>query len=77
MSDAFDAVSKPQHYSDKQIEVIDYLQDTLTPEQFEGFLVGNILKYVSRYQHKNGIEDIKKAQWYVNKLIEIIGDNNE
>lgn len=58
----------PDHYKTGGIEVIDFMQAKLTKEQFEGFLVGNALKYLSRYQHKNGIEDIKKAEWYVTKL---------
>jgi hypothetical protein len=66
-----DNVNHPQHYTQGGIETIEYLQAKLTAEQFEGYLVGNILKYVSRYPHKNGIEDLKKAQWYINKLLEV------
>jgi hypothetical protein len=39
------------------------------------FLEGNIIKYVSRYKTKNGIEDLKKAQWYLNKLIKEVNEN--
>lgn len=60
----------PNHYKIGGIETIDYLKAKMTDEQFKGFLIGNILKYVSRYPHKNGIEDLKKANWYLNKLIE-------
>jgi hypothetical protein len=35
------------------------------------FLEGNVIKYVTRYKMKNGLEDLKKAQWYLNRLIEI------
>ncbi|CAB4143870.1 SaV-like [uncultured Caudovirales phage] len=66
-----DNVNHPQHYTQGGIETIDYLQAKLTQEQFEGYLVGNILKYISRYPHKNGVEDLRKAQWYINKLIEV------
>ncbi|CAB4142347.1 SaV-like [uncultured Caudovirales phage] len=66
-----DLINHPSHYTQGGIETIDYLQAKMTQEQFEGYLVGNILKYVSRYPHKNGIEDLRKAQWYVNKLIEV------
>ena len=69
MGNNFDIVNKPQHYADKEIEVIDYIQDTVTNEGFEGYLVGNILKYVSRYRLKNGVEDLEKANYYLNKLI--------
>lgn len=64
-----DAIN-PIHYTYGGIETIDYLKAKMTPDQFDGFLIGNILKYVSRQQKKNGLEDLKKAQWYLNKLIE-------
>lgn len=63
-----DNVNHPSHYLGK-VEVIDYIEDKLTDEQFEGYLVGNVLKYISRYRKKNGIEDLKKCQWYLSKLI--------
>ena len=63
-----DNVNHPIHYMGK-VEVIDYIEDNLTPEQFEGYLVGNVMKYMSRYQKKNGLEDLKKGSWYLNKLI--------
>lgn len=62
-------VNHPSHYQGK-IEVIDYLEDKLGKEGFEGFCIGNVLKYVSRYKGKNGIEDLKKARWYLDKIIE-------
>jgi hypothetical protein len=68
----FDVVQRPKHYADKEIEVIDYIQDTLTKEEFQGYLSGNILKYISRYNHKNGVEDLKKAKYYLEKLISIL-----
>lgn len=67
-----DVVNHPQHYTQGGIETIDYIQSKMTAEQFEGYLVGNILKYVSRYPHKNGVEDLKKAQWYLNKLLGVL-----
>ncbi len=52
------------------IEVIDYLKDKLTPEQFEGFCLGNMLKYASRANFKGSFEaDIKKAEHYA-KILE-------
>ena len=71
-----DNVNHPAHYADKNIEVIDYMQDTLSPEQFEGYCRGNVIKYISRYDRKNGIEDLRKAQWYLNKLIEVKDNAN-
>jgi hypothetical protein len=67
----FDPVDKPQHYANKEIEVIDYIQDTLSDEEFEGYCMGNVIKYVSRYKHKNGVEDLKKARYYLNKAIDL------
>ena len=60
----------PEHYKVGGIETIDYLKAKLSPEEFRGFLKGNIIKYTSRAEHKNGMEDYQKAQWYVNKLNE-------
>ena len=48
----------------------------MTVAEFKGFLKGNALKYVWRYAHKNGAEDLKKAQWYLDRLI-VICDNEE
>jgi hypothetical protein len=61
----------PQHYKSKSKETIERLQDNLTQGEFKGYLKGNILKYLDRYEHKNGVEDLSKAQWYLNQLIEL------
>ncbi len=66
-----DAVNNPSHYTTGGIECIDAMQAILSREEFIGYLRGNIFKYQWRYQHKNGIEDLKKAQWYANRLIEL------
>lgn len=60
----------PQHYKGK-IETFDYLVDKLTKEELEGFCKGNIIKYVTREKKKGSVEDLKKASWYLNKLINI------
>ena len=57
----------PSYYKKGKIEVIDFITD-----QDFGYLEGNIVKYISRYKYKNGIEDLKKAEWYVKKLIEVV-----
>lgn len=49
--------------------------DLLTPEQFEGFVLGNIYKYVKRYKHKNGVDDLQKARHYINILIRSLEEN--
>jgi hypothetical protein len=61
----------PEHYKSKSKETIERLQDNLTQGEFKGYLKGNILKYLDRYEHKNGVEDLRKANWYLNKLIEL------
>jgi hypothetical protein len=61
----------PDHYKSKSKETIERLQDNLTQGEFKGYLKGNILKYLDRYEHKNGVEDLSKMQWYLNKLIEL------
>lgn len=67
-----DNINHPAHYNVGKIEVIDYLQDKMTPEMFEGFCAGNALKYLSRYRLKGGLEDLKKAKWYLNRLIQVM-----
>lgn len=60
----------PDHYKQGKVEVIDMIESgTIGISGFEGFCVGNIIKYISRYNNKNGIEDCKKAKWYLEKLI--------
>lgn len=66
----------PSHYKVGGIETIDYMQAKMTSEQYEGYLLGNIIKYTSRYRHKNGVEDLRKAQWYLNKLIGVSNDSS-
>jgi antitoxin component YwqK of YwqJK toxin-antitoxin module len=61
----------PDHYKSKSKETIERLQDNLTQGEFKGYLKGNILKYLDRFEYKNGVEDLRKAQWYLNKLIEL------
>lgn len=59
-------VDHPKHYNPGTIEVIDAIEDWGL-----NFHTGNIVKYIVRYGTKNGIEDLKKAQWYLTRLIEI------
>lgn len=66
-----DNVNNPNHYTTGGIECIEAMRAMLERDEFIGYLRGNIFKYQWRYKHKNGIEDLKKAQWYQNKLIEV------
>lgn len=63
----------PAHYQQGGIETFDYIRAKLTSHELDGYLKGNIIKYVSRERLKNGTEDLKKAQWYLDKLVEIRG----
>ena len=64
-----DNVNSPSHYNQGGVECIEALKAALG-DKFIGFLVGNVLKYCWRYQHKNGLEDLRKAQYYLNRAIE-------
>ncbi len=61
--------TSPAHYKSGGLEVITILRKKLTPEEFEGFCRGNILKYIFRAEQKNQIEDYRKAQVYLKWLI--------
>lgn len=61
--------SCPDHYN-FDIQPWDYMESLFSEEGFCGFLEGNVIKYISRWRDKNGVEDLKKAQTYLNKLIE-------
>ncbi len=63
-----DNVNSPAHYTQGQIECIDYIEDKLTAEEFRGYCKGNVLKYLTRERHKGGDEDIRKAKCYLDKL---------
>ena len=65
-----DLVNSPPHYNQQKVECIDAIQSA-PDDGFEFYLQGNILKYIWRYRYKNGVEDLQKAQWYLNKLIEV------
>jgi len=64
-----DMVNSPPHYNQAGIECIDAIE-AATGDGYEYYLQGNIMKYVWRYRYKNGAEDLKKARWYLDKLIE-------
>ncbi|GLG01704.1 hypothetical protein Alches_17440 [Alicyclobacillus hesperidum subsp. aegles] len=65
-----DPVNHPSHYLTGGIETIDFIEAKLGAERFEGYCIGNALKYLSRYQHKGGREDLQKAVWYIQRVIE-------
>ena len=65
-----DEVHHPSHYVNGGIEVIDILKAKMSREEFEGYLKGNIFKYLFRHRLKNGNVDLQKAQWYINYLVD-------
>jgi hypothetical protein len=69
-----DFVNSPPHYTKGKIETIEAIQSALG-DGFEFYLQGNIMKYIWRYSHKNQLEDLEKAQWYLSKLIEFKSKN--
>lgn len=66
--DEFSNVERPEHYNSYPIETIEAIAGQSTSEEFEGWLKGNIIKYVSRYKFKNGSEDLSKAHFYIKVL---------
>lgn len=66
-----DMVNNPNHYNNGAIECIDAIEESMTLEGFRGYLKGNVQKYVWRYESKGGIQDLMKAQWYLDKLISV------
>ena len=64
------------HYKSKSIQPWDVMEAWMNLDEFSGFLRGNVIKYVARYKDKNGVEDLKKAQHYLQKLIELQSKGN-
>jgi hypothetical protein len=71
----FDDIQKPSHYNYGKYETIDVIIDTLGQYEAINYCHGNVLKYVIRMWHKGTPEkDAKKAQWYLNKMIELLSN---
>lgn len=69
-NESSDNVNHPSHYNSGKFEVIDIIDEFGKDYNgANGFRFGNIVKYVLRAKHKNGVEDLKKARWYLDKLI--------
>ena len=77
-SKAPDPVNHPEHYTSGSIECIDALRASMPLDQFMGFLKGNVIKYLWRYQQKGKpVQDLEKARWYLDKLIDLWKENEE
>lgn len=66
-----DNVNHPSHYESGNFECIDVMIETQGAEEVKSFCLCNAFKYLYRHKRKNGIEDIKKARWYIDKFIEL------
>ncbi len=65
-----DPVNSPAHYNTKGVEAITAIEASMSDEEFQGYCKGNAMKYLWRYKYKGKpVEDLKKAQWYLEKLI--------
>ena len=65
-----DNVNKPEHYCFGEIECIDAIRAQMSKEEYEGYLRGCIAKYMWRFRSKGGVESLRKAQWYLSRLID-------
>lgn len=73
-----DNINHPSHYNHGRIETIDFIEDCLGKDGFQAYCLGNVLKYISRANFKGKHdEDIRKANWYLNKVVEKIEEKNE
>lgn len=79
MAKEYDMVNHPKHYQTKNgLEAIDVIEAfTADLRGGEATNTGNVLKYMCRWKHKNGIEDLKKARWYLDRLIELVEFNEK
>ena len=59
------------HYTTKEIQPWDAMEAWMSAEAFSGFLQGNAIKYLARWKDKGGVEDLRKARHYLDKLIEV------
>ena len=70
-----DMVNSPPHYNKSGIECIEAIK-AMTGDGFQFYLQGNIMKYLWRYRYKNGVEDLKKAKWYLSELIDNVEEDD-
>jgi hypothetical protein len=69
--DVVDVVNSPSHYKAGGIEAIEGIEASMGPEAFAGYLKGNVMKYLWRYEKKSKpLQDLKKARWYLDRLIQ-------
>ena len=64
-----DEVNHPVHYNNGKVECIEAIEAASSKEEFEGYLRGNVLKYVWRFRYKDNVKDLRKAKWYLEREI--------
>ena len=68
-----DMVGSPRHYNTGNIECIEAIEESMSSHAFKGYLKGNCMKYLWRYDYKGKqVEDLQKAQWYLAKLLKVV-----
>lgn len=73
-----DMVNHPKHYTQGGIECIDALKAaTVGKHGIEAVCVANVIKYLWRYEEKNGIEDVRKAKWYIERLLRELEESQQ
>jgi len=71
-------VEHPVHYNNGNVECIEAIEAASSKEEFEGYLRGNVIKYIWRFKYKDGEKDLRKAKWYLEKLISLqLGKDND
>jgi len=68
-----DPVNHPDHYTSGNIECLDAIKSALG-ENYQFYVQGNLIKYIWRFNHKNGVEDLKKAKFYLDDLIALLDE---
>nr|DAO37095.1 MAG TPA: nucelotide kinase [Caudoviricetes sp.] len=73
-----DMINHPQHYTQGGIECIDALKAaTVGKHGIEAVCVANVIKYLWRYEEKNGVEDVRKAKWYIERLLKELEESQQ
>ena len=73
-----DVVNNPDHYNTGNVECIEAIEESMSPEAFKGYLKGNAMKYLWRYEYKGKqVEDLQKCQWYLARLTQVVVFENE
>ena len=72
-----DNVCNPEHYNTGNIECIEAIEESMSSVAYKGYLKGNSMKYLWRYDYKGKqVEDLQKAGWYLNKLTDMVTEEN-